>query len=506
MEGMQRGAESLVPLVGDCELALQHATSYEPPMYLFPELLPKVPEGTAPFSVSDAVSDAVDVEASSLNIAELFHLPPMEPREETGGSQAGDADVAKAATPLASPAPMTTLAALLAADRLQVAGLSAEMLQRGKFSSGSIIEELMKLKDRAQLNDIEAQAIMSNHFINVLAWRTLIEVNNQAMTAGKREPTPEWRRGRVRPREEATEEVDIGAMQPSDDPWSADIDLQPGVFVSAAEQNVEQRIELIDTLTALYRRPWQTLQSRGIQTERFTPGSINETAPFVDPVKLPAAMLDPVNDLGWKPSTVEEAPTNFWELRLTSSSTAASEVIPLRGRFLHFGRNAGVTSAAHGTVTNVHIGLSAYTNHPEFISPHHFSLAVFPANPKRVAGEAGAAVKHELDGNGETGEEGQSLWLMNYGRNGVRIAGKQWTLGDMVRLEVGDVLQPTDDIRLVVLGGGGCGGAVGEASPAEATPAAKPEVLLEEYIGAATERAAAQIATSARSSPSSLEA
>ncbi|RNC30109.1 hypothetical protein TcCL_Unassigned07380, partial [Trypanosoma cruzi] len=186
-----------------------------------------------------------------------------------------------------------------------------------------------------------------------------------------------------------------------------------------AEQNVEKRIELIETLSALYRRPWQTLQSRGIQTEKFTPGSINETAPHVDPIKLPAAMLDPEEDLGWKQSAVEDASNNRWELRVTSSSTATSELIPVRGRFMHFGRSAGVTSAAHGTVTNVHVGLSAFTNHPEFLSPHHFSLAVLSAKPPWSASDAGAAVKHEVDGNGENGDEGQFIWLMNYGRNGV---------------------------------------------------------------------------------------
>ncbi|ESL08383.1 hypothetical protein TRSC58_03914 [Trypanosoma rangeli SC58] len=477
MERAQCGTELLTPLVGDCELVLQRSTSYEPPMYLYPELLPKVPEGTAPFSVGDAVSDAVDVEASSLNIAELFHLSPVGSNEEMGGSQVGDADGTAPATPV-SPAPMTTLAALLAADRLQVAGLSAEMLQRGKFSSGSIIEELMKLKDRAQLNDTEAKALMSNHFINVLAWRTLIEVNNRALAAVKREPTPEWRCSRVRPREEATEELDIGAQQPSDDPWSTNIDLKPGVFVAAAEQNVEKRIELIDTLSALYRRPWRTLQSRGIQTERFTPGSINETAPYVDPIKLPAAMLDPEKDLGWKPSAVEEVSASCWELRLSSSSTTASEVIPLRGRFMHFGRNAGVTSAAHGTVTNVHVGLSAYTNHPEFISPHHFSLALLSAEAARNSGEAGAAVKHEVDGNRENGTEGHSLWLMNYGRNGVRVVGKQWTLGGMVRLEPGYILQPTDDIQILV--GGGGGNTTEEVLGDEKAPTFRPEILTEE--------------------------
>ncbi|ESS67846.1 hypothetical protein TCDM_03339 [Trypanosoma cruzi Dm28c] len=472
MDGSRFGTESLTPLVGDCELVLQRSTSYEPPMYLFPELLPKVPEDTAPFSVSDAVSGAVDVEASSLNIAELFHLPQMEQRDDTGGSQDGDADGTTPATNPASAAPMTTLASLLAADRLQVAGLSAEMLQRGKFSSGSIIEELIKLKDRAELNDNEAKAIMSNHFINVLAWRTLIEANNKALSDVKGENTLHGCRSFARPREAETAEVDIGALRPSDDPWGTHVDLQPGVFVSAAEQNVEKRIELIETLSALYRRPWQTLQSRGIQTEKFKPGSINETAPHVDPIKLPAAMLDPEEDLGWKQSAVEDASNNHWELRVTSSSTAASELIPVRGRFMHFGRSAGVTSAAHGTVTNVHVGLSAFTNHPEFLSPHHFSLAVLSAKPPWSASDAGAAVKHEVDGNGENGDEGQFIWLMNYGRNGVRVIGKQWALGDMVRLDPGDVLQPTDDIRIVI---GGCAQKTeGESSNA------KSEVLMED--------------------------
>lgn len=442
-------------------------------MYLYPELLPKVPEGTAPFSVSDAVFDAVDVEASSLNIAELFHIPSVELREDVGDTQQGDGDGPSSAADTTSQSPMTFLAFLLATNRLQVAGLTAEMLQRGKFSSGSILEELLKLKDRAGLNDNEAKAIMSNHFINLLAWRTLKEMNGQDMDSGKGDPAPEWQRGHLWPREEGTpeKETGMGGLRPSDDPWCDNTYLQSGVFVSANETNVEKRIELIDTLSNLYRRPWKTLQSQGAQTERFTPGVINETSPYVNPAKLPGAMLDVEKDLGWKPSTPEDALNSHWMVRVTSSITETFQVVPVNGRFLHFGRDTGVTSAAHGTVTNVHVGLSAFTAHPEFLSPHHFSLAVLPARPAEDGGEMGAAAR-----DGDDGAEPSSLWLINYGRNGTHIMGKQWCLGDMVQLEFGDILQPTDDIRIVI---GSSMQSMGGETQDEGVSDSIPQTLLE---------------------------
>ncbi|KEG10916.1 hypothetical protein DQ04_03151010 [Trypanosoma grayi] len=449
MDAPQRSVESLTPLVGDCEVVLQRPVSYEPPMYLFPELLPKVPEGTAPISVSDAVADAVDVEASSLNIAELFRLPSME--FGAGGPRRSEADVASPTGDTPTPTPVTSLASLLASNRLQAAGISAEVLQRGRFSSGAIVEELLKLKDLAELNENEASALMSNHFINLLAWLRLVDINSQRPCGAGKEPSPALPQQNEESRQaKETQDAEVATLQPSSDPWSHEIDQHPGVFVAAAERNVERRVELLETLRVLYGRSWRTLQSQGVQTERFAPGAINETSPYVDPVKLPGAMLDPREDLGWSPRTTEMGAGSRWVLRVTSSCTTASEVIPLHGRFTNFGRSAGTTSAAHGHVAHIHFGLSAFTAHPEFLSPHHFSLAFLPVNFTFSGQKSGAAAQHKEGGAQENGKGEECLWLINYGRNGTLVVGKKWALGKVVKVGVGDVLQPTDDVRIVI--------------------------------------------------------
>ncbi|KAH8614258.1 hypothetical protein ERJ75_000775100 [Trypanosoma vivax] len=459
MDAAQPTTEPMTTVVGNCELAFLQPITYEPPMYLFPELLPKVPEGTAPLSVGDAVADGVDVAASSLDVAELFRLPLEELREIR--------DEISATNKQELPPTVTTLASLLASNRLQSIGLSAELLQRHKFSSGAIIAELIKLKNRARLNDEEAQAIMSNHFINLLAWRAAMEINSKALPGkrGREDVEDAGGDGEVGghastadsqtkckfscPRDDGTNDLD--ALKPSSDPWSADVDLHPGVFVAAGEQGVEKRIEYIDTLSKLFRRPWRKLESKGVQTDRFNPGVINETAPFADPTKLSGAWVDGAAELGWcSRSSTSGSLGCHWVLEVFSHSTASPKTFPICNRLMHFGRDTGVVSGVASSVANIHVGLGSFTGHPEFISPHHFTIAVLSNRSAESLGEGSEAVGKMDAELGEGRESGSCLWLINYGRNGTRVKGKQWVLGNMARLECGDIIQPTDDILIHV--------------------------------------------------------
>lgn len=503
MSAPQPLSESFTHLVGDCELVFKHPVSYEPPLYLFPELLGKVPEGTAPVAVGDAVSDALVVESSFLNIAELFHLPSEDLRKGVGSAKRGAAagDITPPQDEAEKTGPKVTLASLLASNRLQSIGLTAEVLQRGKFSSGAVIDELLKLKQRVGLNDDEAKVIMSNHFINLLAWSTAVEINSHQLPAKRgresdnngdayeREEIVAGCNEKKRDRpcgDDGAGEIDIQTLQPSEDPWSNDVDIHPGTFVAAAEKDVEKRVELIENLTKLYRRPWRTLQSKGIQTDRLVPGVINETAPYVDLMKLPGAYLDGVRELGWKPAVHSNSEERCpWILQVTSTSVSDSQTIPVRGRVMHFGRTAGVVSSVSNGITNIHVGLVSLTQHPEFVSPHHFSLFLLPN--KSSSSGTGEDSKRREDGGTEVQENeevSQFLWLVNYGRNGVRVQGKQWTLGNMLRLEVGDVFYPTHDIRVVVADGLAAVGLpeirkkTDEEGEAEAEVAVKPEPVV----------------------------
>ncbi|ORC92226.1 uncharacterized protein TM35_000044400 [Trypanosoma theileri] len=452
MNPPKRSAELMTSFLGDCELTLRRPINYEPPMYLFPELLPRVPEGTPPLSVSDAIADAIDVEASSLDIAALCNIPQIELREGTGDLQRGDANEASSASNSVELSDMHIIASLLASNRLQIAGLTADMLKSGGFSSRSIVEKLRTLIERARLSSIEAKAIMSPTFLNLLNWRSLTENESRYLSnRRKREPESELPDRRVRPRQELVEETEIALLQPSNDPWSSDVDLTPGVFVAAGERDVERRNEALVALSNVLSSSWRSLRSIGIQTDRFVPGSINETSPYADPLKIPGGTMDVEQDLGWKPQEGEEDSKSNWLLRVTSSITSSTKVFPMKNGIMNFGRNAGVTSAVYGSVTNVHVGLSSFTAHPEFISPHHFSLMLLPAQSTCPDDNLGTATQQREGSIEESGDGGtRCLWLMNYGRNGTRVIGKQWTLGDMVRLDIGDVLQPTDDIRITI--------------------------------------------------------
>ena len=43
-----------------------------------------------------------------------------------------------------------------------------------------------------------------------------------------------------------------------------------------------------------------------------------------------------------------------------------------------------------------------------------------------------------------------TLWLVNYGRNGVRVAGRGWVLGEPRQLRAGDTLVLGGDVELRV--------------------------------------------------------
>ncbi|KAH9601797.1 hypothetical protein LSM04_007754 [Trypanosoma melophagium] len=449
MHSPERSAESMTPFLGNCELALQRSTVYEPPMYLFQELLPGVPEGTAPFSVSDGIADIVDVDASSMDIAALCKIPQRELRENTEDSKQGDANEASSASHSVEMSDMQVLASLLASNRLQIAGLTADMLQSGGFSLGSMVEKLRTLIDCAKLNSSEAKAIMSPTFLNLVSWRFLTESESRYVpNRRKRETLTETPDRRVRQRQELVEETELALIQPSNDPWD-DKDLTPGVFIAAGEVDVECKNEAIVALSNVFSSSWRSLRSTGIQTDRFLPGSINETSPYADPMKLPGATMDVEQDLGWKPEEEDDSKNN-WLLHVTSSITSSTKVFPMKSGFMNFGRNAGVTSAVYGGVTNVHVGLASFTAHPEFISPHHFSLALLRAELKCPDNDLGTTTQQGEGSTEESGDGTRCLWLMNYGRNGTRVVEKQWTLGDMVKLDIGDVLQPTDDIRITI--------------------------------------------------------
>ncbi|CAJ1012183.1 hypothetical protein Q4I28_007496 [Leishmania naiffi] len=504
----------MVPILGECVLKLSRSTTYEPPLYLFPELLPPVPQGTPPLPVWDAVADAVDIAASSWCVADATQLI-------AAGVEAADASSIKPCAAVERrPRAMVTLSSMIAENRLLAAGLDAAVLEKDAFSSASMVTHLASLQARMGLSDEEGAAIMSNHFINLLAWQKLRELNGPALHTGvsradrkageetaaesaafspsQTVPPSLWKRSR------ALQDVEDGeAWLPSPHPWATEAELKESNgavrFVAASETNVEKQVELLHTLAELYQKPWRTLASRGQQTDFVVPpGTVNVTSPFADNSKVPGALLDPVINLGWGPALTSSPTTDYFGgvrvahtacfyavvLSVASSAGVGSATappptrLPLDELTTYFGRESGIRRAAAvaaATATSVVGALAPYTTHPEVLSRLQFALVLRPvfkhatnANDVRLSdrelfvGEGAPSEDEEVSESDADACQGQAavlhikrphhytLWVVNYGRNGVRIAGQGWVLGEPRRLQAGDVLIVGDEVQLRV--------------------------------------------------------
>ncbi|KPI90264.1 hypothetical protein ABL78_0646 [Leptomonas seymouri] len=493
-------------ILGACVLKLTHSTTYEPPLYLFPELLPQVPQGTPPLPVWDAVADAVDISASSWRVADASQLLAAGAAAASSTMPTGEA---KGSTPLPrTPQAMVTLSSMVAENRLLAAGLDASVLKKGSFSSAGIIQQLATLQTRMGLTDEEGAAIMSNHFINLLAWQKLCEINGvQSNGTAPEVPRADelhndsgasssvsllsaaLSRKRARITENNNRDDGSHAL-PSPDPWATDAELALSgavngeKFVSAREKNVEERVDLLCTLAKLYKRPWRTLTSQGQQTDCVVPpGTVNVTSPFADNSKMPGAVIDPVEELSWGATArAAEGSTeffgqvrvahnvHFYSVVLSSRSGSASVAprrVPLSQLVTYFGREAGVRSAAAvaaAALVPIGGGLGSYATRSEVLSKLHFALVLRPVYDRKaeVAREGGTGANDaepSEDGTASSRDyavvhtktpDHYTLWLMNYGRNGVRIAGKGWVLSEPRQLSAGDVLVVGDEVEVRV--------------------------------------------------------
>ncbi|GET92764.1 hypothetical protein, conserved [Leishmania tarentolae] len=502
------------PILGECVLKLSRSTTYEPPLYLFPELLPPVPQGTPPLPVWDAVADAVDIAASSWRVADATQLI-------AAGVAAAGASGMKANTAVERrPQTMVTLTSMIAENRLLAAGLDATVLEKDTFSSAAIIAHLAALQARMGLNDEEGAAIMSNHFINLLAWQKLRELNGSSLHAGAHRTEQEGseREGArsatslpsqstpasCRKRTRASQDCDDREVWfPSPHPWATEAELavsdSSGRFVAAGEVNVEKQVELLHTLAELYQRPWRTLASRGQQTDFVVPpGTVNITSPFADNSKVPGALLDPASDLGWGSTLSSSLNTDyfggvrvahtpcFYSVVLSAAKPASAGCaaapaptrLPLEELTTYFGREPGVRRAAAvaaGAAVPIVGALAPYTTHPEVLSRFQFALVLRPvyehaadANGMRRSDGNPRVGKGEPSNDDEASESDAdahqthaavlhtkrphhyTLWLVNYGRNGVRVTGQGWVLGEPRQLQAGDVLIVGGEVQLRV--------------------------------------------------------
>ncbi|EPY27659.1 hypothetical protein STCU_05640 [Strigomonas culicis] len=448
--------ETPLSIYGDCSIQLKRSVFYEPPFYLFPELLPKVPQGSPPVKVWDKVADAVDVNASFWSIADGLNLQGAEGASAAAVAMAPGAGEAPAETKV-------TLAHLVSSNRLLAAGLTPEVLTSGFFSAATMVEEIARFIAAAGLSEVEGACLMSNQFINLAAWMKLKEINTDADRTAEARALAATKADSQKRRREVDAAPSTAGLQPSPDPWSREVDApeQVGVFISGRETNVEKRVQTLDALATLYSQPWRSLCSQGAQTDYVVPpASVNITSPLAAP-PVPKDVA-PREDLGWGPPPPAAGGLALVLRRSDAASaamTAPQKVVPLAKLCTTFGRQEGLQCTRGGTV-DIDVRLEAFTTAAEAarVAAHHFSLVWRPsyaAEPGTTRGDE-ETVKAESDEEEE--EEGSdaedaarrqqphlkhprrfSLWLLNYGSNGVRVVAprRQLVLGTAVELTAG---------------------------------------------------------------------
>lgn len=382
-------------ILGDCCISLSHSTTYEPPLYLLPELLPKVKIDSKDVEVWDGVADAIDTDNSYWRVASPLGLKQA---SKNAGNMEGSTESST-----------NSLAQMIASNRLSSAGISPAILSKGNFCAESIINEIENHCRMAGFSEEEKSLIMSNHFINILAWTKLREINHPVC---RRQDKNEPLSGRKRSRDETSNE-----LKPSPTPWSSEVDnpAMIGRFVSGKEAHFERKVELLENLAELYQKPIISLCSRGQQTDHVVPpGVINLTSPYNELPKL--VEFDPMTQLRWSNARL---PTSL-PLNIIPSGSSRT-CIPVKLPQIHVGRQEGVVGSKNG-YTRVHIGLGTYTKYPDQLSPHHFTLFCRNSN------------------------NNPEIWLVNYGRNGIKVDTKKWVLGEPCKLLIPAVLRITRDL------------------------------------------------------------
>lgn len=479
-------------LLGECRIHLSHPTFYEPPLYLFPELLPRVAEGSPATQVWDRVATAIQVKSSYWKIADASPILSEVAAEGVRGESAGGKEE--------KPQAPVSLASLIAASRLVGAGLAPQVLEDGRFSSAVILAELARLQRRLGLSDAEGAALFTQHFINLLAWKALHDINhpippfagtdnntnnnesntttnnnnNKISGSGTTDGSAVGKRKRARENGDGGPDVDLLSLRPCPDPWDDIVNdsAHAGTFISGKETNVEERVALIRTLTELYRRPVKSLASEGVQTDlAVPPGRENPTSPYVDAGRLPGSTLRVRDDLGWVPAASAEELARYTvcvEVSLLDSQS------PSETHCLSLGSHAvGCVAGQEGEIavakTPATVPLAINVAHlvcphgqgETTVSPHHCTLLVQAPADKQAA--------HHVDSDAAA-SAGQVV-LLNYSRNGSRVEGRRWVLEEPCRLSVGDrVILGGRVVLRVCEGRGGAAAAAAKAEPVELTP------------------------------------
>lgn len=430
---------------GPCTIEFTQIVDYEPPAYLLHELLPKVEEEDSMkhTEVTDAVISALDLGRSSWPVVPIDSI---ETEKDVDRSHRDSRDFEFAQLVLQG----AFVPIQLNATALDpIVGFSSSSVVRGVQELAEKLKTTAHERPRSlvsrSLSHVELaeeaasmkRVMMSNHFINVLAWQRLQELlmqHSETYSTERKKPlTP------IHTDEEKKKNTS-GMLRPSISPWSTDYSE---CSVSCPEQLSDPSVPFFDQLTQYFKGvPVKSFASSAQQTDdslrSACAGVIRITSPFADICKETDALhqesvIAIANQCFGDVVCREERPP-AWEIAVNSSGNLVDTFFlsPTACRQLTFGRDpVGFSSSARAVIG---VCLASFTDRPKLLSPLHLTTTVLQSD------DAG----------------GPLLDITAWGRNGLRVLGKRHLLaGDSLRLSATadggpSRLQLTPDLSIVV--------------------------------------------------------
>jgi hypothetical protein len=415
---------------GPCKIEFTRTVDFEPPAYLFHELLEKVEENqsTLPIETTDAVISAVDLTRSSWTVVPIDALDEAETAvsaNSVGGSSSNDFEFARlilqgAFTPIQLNATaLDPVSGFSSSNVVRAVQALAQKLALGAHQrSRSLVGRPLSPAELASESLAMQRVMMSNHFINVLAWQRLQELLATSTTDVDA-------LSRSQERGAAAEQVPLPAsndftdFKPSVSPWDSEYD---DCFISCPE---ELGNPLYDQLAKHFtgmtsKRSVSTGQQTDDSLRRRCAGVIPITSPYADVVKTTAALpqdfLAKISEkLSSRLASLRDSKqgASVWEIIIQSNgATVDTMYVPdAEGEQVSLGRDqVGFSSSSRAFIS---ASLGTFTDHPKLVSPLHLILSTS---------------KRNTDGPSSEGVGSTNLNITACGRNGIRILGRRHLL------------------------------------------------------------------------------
>lgn len=442
----KESAASLV--MSRCSLLFNKAVAYEPPLYLFPELLDKRPapgngEDFPTIEVTDCVTAAVSLDDSHWFIC-AAEKPLSDETDANSAHSSAQLSPAMELTRLVLQGAFTSIhlnTDLLNSENpdgftpnnftTSLHRLVDEVLIAERSTTRSIINRPLSKSEADEEANSLRRVVFSKHFVHVLAYQRLLELvhsRKRQCIAKVEDSSTDMHQA-----EGATE------LLPSNTPWQCEYD---GSFVACPEIHAEERTAWYRTLAKHLRsnhKSWSTKTSISCQTDedlRHRAAGVTPTcSPLADADKAcPPVGTELLSTLAQKLSQrlagfykigeSELLPSASWLVVVTSSNSNAPSnrsryvLDDCIGQLCTFGRDDGYCDHAR---VRIDCPLGDKTAAPKRISPHHCTLMV----------------------------TAEGLIFSVHGRNGARVVGRRHLLAGHAVTLARDGLREPQRIALV---------------------------------------------------------